>query len=125
MVFVDAFHPRTLKVIDRSFLHLTRLTITDVQLYMGNIYLLDFHSGVTVLDFTPSQHIIITGRYATNSGYLRLGVYSGNLDNHILFALANQHAIYEIDFTNQFYPQILTKYSIMSNATVISLWLNE
>jgi hypothetical protein len=126
MVFVDnVFHPRTLKVIDRTFLHLNRMTVTDVQLYMGNIYVLDFHAGVFVLDFTPSQHLLIIGRYATNSGYLRLGVYSGNLDNQVLFALANHHAIYEVDITNQVRPTIITKYSIMSNATITSLWVNE
>lgn len=66
---------------DRSFLHQDKLSITDFHLYMGNMYLLDYHSGVIVFDLTPNQHILITGRYRTDSGYLRMGVFSGNLDN--------------------------------------------
>lgn len=89
------------------------------------MYLLDYHSGVIIFDFTPHQQILITGRYRTDSGYLRMGVYSGNLDNEVLFALANHHSIYEVDFTNQLRPQIITKYSIMSNSTIHSVWINE
>jgi hypothetical protein len=92
---------------------------------MGNMYVLDYHSGVFVLDITPNQNIVITGRYITASGYLRIGIYSSNLDNNVLFALANHHSIYEVDFTDQIRPQIIRKYSIMSNASIHSLWVNE
>lgn len=125
MTFFDPFKPRTLKVMDRSFLHQDRLSITDFKLYMGNMYLLDYHSGVIVFDITPNQNILITGRYRTDSGYIRLGVYSSNLDNEILFALATNHAIYEVDFSNQLRPQIVAKYSIMSNSLIQSIWVNE
>lgn len=125
MTFFDPFKPRTLKVMDRSYLHQDKLSITDFKLYMGNMYLLDYHSGVIVFDITPNQNILITGRYRTDSGYMRLGVYSSNLDNEILFALATNHAIYEVDFSNQLRPQIITKYSIMSNSTIQSVWVNE
>jgi len=125
MTFFDPFKPRTLKVMDRSFLHQDRLSITDFKLYMGNMYLLDYHSGVIVFDITPNQNILITGRYRTDSGYMRLGVYSSNLDNEILFALATNHAIYEVDFSNQLRPQIVAKYSIMSNSLIQSIWVNE
>lgn len=110
---------------DRSFLHQARLSITDFKLYMGNMYLLDYHSGVIIFDITPAQHILITGRYRTDSGYLRLGVFSGTLDNQVLFALATRNAVYEIDFTNQLRPQIITKYSLMANSTVTQVWVNE
>jgi hypothetical protein len=79
---------------DRTFLHTDKLTITDFKLYMGNMYLLDYHSGVIIFDITPNQNIIVLGRYMTDSGYLRLGVHSSNLDNVMLFALANHHSIY-------------------------------
>lgn len=125
MTFVDPFKPRTMKVMDRSYLLQDRLSITDFKLYMGNMYLLDFHSGVIVFDITSSQNILITGRYRTDSGFHRMGVYSGNLDNQVLFALATDHAIYEIDFTNQLRPQIITKYTLMSNSTVQQVWVNE
>ncbi len=94
MTFFDPFKPRTLKIMDRSYLHQDKLSITDFKLYMGNMYLLDYHSGVIVFDITPNQNILITGRYRTDSGYMRLGVFSSNLDNEILFALATNHAIY-------------------------------
>ena len=125
MTFVDPFKPRTLKIMDRSYLHQDKLSITDFKLYMGNMYVLDYHSGVIIFDITPSQNILITGRYRTDSGYLRFGVYSSNLDNEVLFALATDHAVYEVDFSNQLRPQIITKYSLMNNASVYQVWVNE
>lgn len=125
MTFVDPFKPRTLKVMDRSYLLQARLSITDCKLYMGNMYLLDYHSGVIIFDITESQHILITGRYRSDSGYIRMGVYSGNLDDHTLFALATDHAVYEVDFTNQLQPQIITKYTLMANSSVSQVFVNE
>ena len=98
---------------DRSFLHQDRLSVMDFQVYLGDLYILDYHTGVTSFDITPSQNIIIKGRYRTDSGYHKLGVYSNNLDNEVLLALANNHGIYEIDWTNQLRPVIIAKYSIM------------
>ena len=80
MTFVDPFKPRTMKIMDRSYLHQDKLSITDFKLYMGNLYLLDYHSCVIIFDITPNQNILITGRYRTDSGFRRFGVYSGNLD---------------------------------------------
>lgn len=125
MTFVDPFKPRTLRIMDRSYLLQSKLSITDCKLYMGNMYLLDYHSGVIIFDITESQHILITGRYRTDSGYVRMGVYSNNLDDHTLFALATDHAIYEVDFTNQLQPQIITKYTIFANSTVQQVFVTE
>lgn len=125
LTFTDPLWPRTLKILDRSFLNQDSLEITDFKLYMGNLYLLDYHSGVIVFDFTPAQHILVLGRYRTDSGFLRLGVYSGNEDDEIIFALSNRHAIYEVDFSNQLKPDIVAKYSIMHDAIVHELWVNR
>ena len=94
MSITNPLKPRTISVLDRSFLHQDELSITDFKLYNGILWMLDFHSGVTAFDFTDSQHILIYGRYRTDSGYEKMGIYSGNLDNEIIFVLANEHAIY-------------------------------
>lgn len=73
--------PWTIRVMDRSFLHQTKLSIMDFEVYLGDIYLLDYHSGVIKFDISTSQTIIITGRYRTDSGFTKLGVYSNNMDN--------------------------------------------
>lgn len=39
--------------------------------------------------------------------------------------LANDHAIVEIDWSNQIKPEIVTKYSIPENALIHDLWVNE
>lgn len=86
--------PWTIKVMDRSFLFQDRLSITDFKVYLGDMYILDYHTGVTSFDLTPAQNIVIKGRYRTDSGYHKMGVYSNNLDHEILLALANNHGIY-------------------------------
>ena len=109
---------------DRSFLHQDSLSITDFEVYLGDIYILDYHSGVIRFDITPQQTILITGRYRTDSGYTKMGVYSNNLDNEFLIVLAHNHTVMEIDWSNQIRPQIVTKYSIPDNSFLRDLWVN-
>jgi hypothetical protein len=73
--------PYVLRVMDRSFLGLKKLSITDFKLYLGDMYILDHHQGIIKFDITPSQHIVISGIYRTDSGFMKFGVYSNNLDN--------------------------------------------
>jgi hypothetical protein len=92
---------------------------------MGKIYMLDYYSGVIAFSFNPAQKVDIVEQYRAGSGYIRLGVFSATLHDQVLFALANQHAIYEIDFTNQLKPTTIAKYSLMMNSTISSLCVNE
>lgn len=124
-MITNPLKPWTIRIMDRSFLHQDKLSIEDFTIYLGDIYILDYHSGVIRFDITPAQVMIITGRYRTDSGYRRMGVYSNNLDNEFLLVLANDHAIFEVDWTNQIKPITLTKYSIMEGAWMHSLWVNE
>jgi hypothetical protein len=77
----DPYKPWAIKVMDRSFLHQDQLSITDFKVYLGDIYILDYHSGVISFDITPSQNLVIKGRYRTDSGFRRLAIYSNNLAN--------------------------------------------
>lgn len=106
-------------------MHQDQLSITDFAEYLGDLYILDYHKGVISFDITPSQNIIIKGRYRTDSGFHRLGIYSNNLADEVLLALANEHGIYEIDWTNQIRPTVIAKYSLMENSQVTDVWVNE
>jgi hypothetical protein len=117
--------PWTIRVMDRSFLHQDKLSIMDFEVYLGDIYILDYHSGVIKFDITTSQTIVIAGRYRTDSGFTRLGVYSSNMVNEVLLVLAHDHAIYEVDWTDQIKPEIITKYSVPEGAWMHDLWVNE
>lgn len=119
------YWPTTLKIMDRSFLFQDKLSMTDFKLYLGDMYILDEHSGVTRFDITKAQDILITGRYRTNSGYIRLGVFANNLDNEVILALATSHSIVEVDWSNTIAPKIIAKYSIMDSSIITSLWVNE
>lgn len=121
----NPYKPFVIKVIDRSFLDMPTFTIMDFKLYLGDMYLLDYHQGIIRMDITGAQHVLITGRYRTDSGFRRFGVYSNNLDNEFLLVLANRHAIYEVDWTDQIRPKIVTKYSLMSDSFIRSLWVNH
>ena len=120
----DPYRPWAIKVMDRSFIHQDKLSITDFRIYLGDMYILDWHTGVVSFDITPNQNIVIKGRYRTSSGYHKLGVYTNNLDNEVLLALANDHGIYEVDWSNQIRPIIMAKYSLMEGSRVSSLWVN-
>jgi hypothetical protein len=80
---------------------------------------------VIKFDISTAQTIVIVGRYRSDSGFTKLGVYSNNMDNEFLLVLAHDHAIIEVDWTNQIQPKILTKYSIPENSWIHDLWVNE
>ena len=73
--------PWTVRVMDRSFLHQDKLSITDFEVYLGDVYLLDYFTGVIKFDISKQQSIVIVGRYRSDSGFTKLGVYSNNMDN--------------------------------------------
>lgn len=73
--------PWTIRVMDRSFLYQKKLSIMDFEVYLGDLYILDYHSGVIKFDITTSQTIVIVGRYRTDSGFTRMGIYSSNMVN--------------------------------------------
>ena len=45
------------------------------------MYILDYHQGIIKFDITRAQQLVIAGRYRTDSGFTKFGIYSGNLDN--------------------------------------------
>lgn len=71
--------PYILRVIDRSFLGQNKLAIMDFKVYLGDLYILDYYHGLSRFDITPSQQILITGKYI-EPGYLKFGVYSDDLN---------------------------------------------
>ena len=81
MLINNPLKPWTIKVMDRSYLNQDKLSITDFKIYLGDIYILDYHSGVISFDLTPSQNIIIKGRYRSESGFHKMGIYSNNMAN--------------------------------------------
>lgn len=51
----------------------------DFKVYLGDLYILDYYHGLSRFDITPSQQIVITGKYI-EPGYLKFGVYSDDLN---------------------------------------------
>jgi hypothetical protein len=47
------------------------------------------------------------------------------MDNEFLLVLAHDHAIFEVDWSNQIAPEIVAKYSIPDGAWIHDLWVNE
>ena len=109
---------------DRSFLLQDNLAITDFEVYLGDIYILDYHSGVIRFDITPQQTILILSRYRTDSGWMKMGLFSSNLESKFLLVLAHNHSIIEIDW-RRLTPEIITKYSIPDNSHIHDLWVNQ
>ena len=96
----------------------------DVEIYLDDIFLLDYDTGLYRLDILESQRVAITGRY-TDYGFEKFGVYSDDLQDELIIALANKHSIYEIDWHAINRPVLINKYSIMENSTVKQIFLND
>ena len=96
----------------------------DIQMYLGDIYLLDGRKGLYRMDITVHQQLIVTGRYEAQ-GFTRFAVYSYNLDDAFEIALANSHAVYEINWSRTSTPILLTKYSLLPDSVIEQVALNE
>jgi hypothetical protein len=60
IINIPVEHPRwpeTIKVIDRTYLNVKSLKIADVQIYLDDIFLLDYDTGLFRLDILESQRI--------------------------------------------------------------------
>ena len=111
-------------MIDRSFIHAKTFAITDVKVYMGDIFVLDYLNGLYRFDFMKNQEVRITGRY-DKDGFYKFNVYSNNLENELIVALANSHAVYEIEWYNRLSPILINKYSLMEHSNVKQVLLND
>ena len=76
----DPYKLEVLQLIDRTFIHAKTMSITDVKVYMNDIFFLDYLNGLYRLDVQRSQELAITGRY-DKDGYYKFSVYSDNLQN--------------------------------------------
>lgn len=115
---------QVMRIVDRSFLSLPELFMTDFKIYLGDIFLLDYLRGLYRLDITHGQHIVITGRYEAEF-MTRFSVYSDDLDEQVLYALANNHAVYEVNMDRPSTPVLLYKYSLMQHSQVHNLIIDE
>jgi hypothetical protein len=113
-----------LSIIDRTFLNLNSLRIMDAQIYLDDIFVLDFDTGLWRLDILLSQRVQITGRYR-DYGFVKFGVYSDDYADEVIIALANKHTVYEIDWHKISQPTLINKYSLMENSTVKQVMLND
>ena len=85
---------------------------------------MDFDTGLFRLDILLSQRIAITGRYI-DRGFEKFGVYSDDLQNEVIIALANKHTVYEIDWHKTSKPTLINKYSLMENSKIKQVMLND
>lgn len=97
--YIEFFHSsdiheiEILRVFDRTSLGLKQFNIADIQVYLGDIFVLDYYTGLYRLDILKGQAIEITGHYPVQH-YTKFSLYSDDLDEQLLLVLANNHAIY-------------------------------
>jgi hypothetical protein len=96
----------------------------DAEIYMDDIFVLDYDTGLIRLDILQSQKIQIKGTYK-DYGFEKFGVYSDDLQDEVLIALSNKHSIYEIDWHSPRNPVLINKYSLMENSKVKQLFIND
>lgn len=113
-----------LRVIDRTFLNLKALRIMDAEIYLDDIFLLDYDTGLFRLDILQSQRVEVTGRYR-DFGFTKFAVYSDDYQDELIIALANKHSVYEIDWHVLTKPVLINKYSLMENSNVKQIFMND
>lgn len=59
----DPYDVQIMKVIDRTYCHVSTLSIIDAKVYLGDIFFLDYFHGLYRLDILANNDVLITGRY--------------------------------------------------------------
>lgn len=113
-----------LRVIDRTFLNLKALRIMDAEIYLDDIFLLDYDTGLFRIDILQSQRVEVTGRYR-DFGFTKFAVYSDDYQDELIIAVANKHSVYEIDWHVLTKPVLINKYSLMENSNVKQVFMND
>ena len=113
-----------LSIVDRTYLNLKALRIMDAEIYLDDIFVLDYDTGLVRLDILASQRLAITGWYR-DRGFVRFGVYSDDYQDECIIALANKHTVYEIDWHKISKPTLINKYSLMENSKIKQVMLND
>lgn len=72
-----------------------------------------------------SSQIIKPQAFYVGQFFSRFDVYSDNMDDQLLVALANQHAIYEVNWDLSSDPKLLAKYSLVQNSSVRQVLVNR
>lgn len=76
----DPYDIQIMKVIDRTYCHVSTLSIIDAKVYLGDIFFLDYFHGLYRLDILANNDVLITGRYV-KEGFTKFAVYSDDLEN--------------------------------------------
>lgn len=86
----DPNDPWIVEMIDRSFLNTKALSIADVKIYLGEIFILDRKMGLYRVFINTEEDLKLNGYYEVK-GFERFSVYSSNLEDNFELALANSH----------------------------------
>lgn len=119
----DPYDIQIMKVIDRTYLHLNSFEITDAKVYLGDIFVLDYFYGLYRLDILRNNDVAIMGRFPKD-GFTRFSVYSDDLEEEVIVALANSHAVYEIEWSDISKPVTTSKYSLMEHSHVKQVFIS-
>jgi len=85
---------------------------------------LDYFYGLYRLDILRNNDVVIMGRFPKD-GFTRFSVYSDDLEEEVIVALANSHAIYEIEWSDMNQPVTTNKYSLMEHSHIKQLFINN
>lgn len=83
--YIELFHStdlhqiEILRVFDRSTLGLKKFNIVDIQVYLGDIFVLDYFTGLYRLDILRGQDLVSIGHYPAQH-YTKFSLYSDDLD---------------------------------------------
>ncbi len=80
-MITDPNDPWIVEIIDRAFLNARTLSITDVKIYLGEIFILDKKMGLYRVYINTEEDLKFKGYYEVK-GYDRFAVYSSNLEDN-------------------------------------------
>lgn len=94
-LMLNPLKPQLLDVIDNTFLEMNKLSIADVQINMGLIYILAYNRGIYELRLTRDQHLVIRSFLPLQLDINRFHVDQLGFNDDLNVVATNGNTIYQ------------------------------
>ena len=114
----NPMRPQLLDVIDNTFLEMDKLSIADVQISMGLIYILAYNRGIYELRLTRDQHLQIRSILPLQLDINRFRVDQLGFNDDLNVVATNGNTIYQFEWDLSMPATLVAKYTLIPNSQV-------
>jgi hypothetical protein len=121
-LMINPLKPQLLDVIDHTFLEMNKLSIADVQVTRGLIYILAYNRGIYELRLTRDQHLQVRSILPLQLDINRFHVDQLGFNDDLNVVATNGNTIYQFEWDLAAPATLVAKYTLIPNSQVLQIF---